>query len=465
MQQVVKKGDMQITYRLLKTAKIAYWLVRDAFKVLWVTLMLTWVRAWKVPGRSNRRIRQGESLRICIISEYYYPLLGGITEHVYNFARRMLQLGHEVTLITSNAGDDHGRGDLEGLRIFRVGRSKEIYSNGSIARMTFSWRIYREVEKIFAENDFDIVHVHSPITPTLPLLCQRYIRCRAIGTYHTDFDGSAALKFWQKGAQHLLDNYDGIAAVSPVSITSMRRYLDPKGKVRLIPNGVDTGWFHRRDEKLEGLDDGRPNILYIGRFDPRNGFSKMVEAFAMVKDEIEDARLVVVGYGPLQDYYMSKIPEELKKDIVFLGKTDLARPMIYSSSDVICVPAQKAACSVAILEALASATPIVASGIDGFKWIIEHEKEALLVHDMQPRSYADALIRVLRDGELRERLTRNGLRKAYTLDWKVVTEEVLQLYYDVLQAEPVEAEETIEPEERPVEVVPLYPAACMHPTA
>jgi len=465
MQQVVKKGDMQLTYRLIKMAKITYWLVRDAFKVLWVSLMLTWVRVWKLPKRTHRRVRQGESLRVCIISEYYYPLLGGITEHVYNFAKRMLQLGHEVTIVTSNAGDDLGRGNLEGLRIFRVGRSKEIYSNGSIARMTFSWRIYREVEKIFAENEFDIVHIHSPITPTLPLLSQKYIRCPAIGTYHTDFDSSAALRFWRKPAQKNLDNLDGIAAVSPVSITSMQRYLDTRGRIRLIPNGVDTGWFHRRDEKLEGLDDGRPNILYIGRFDPRNGFSKMVEAFALVKEEIKDARLVVVGYGPLQDYYLSKIPEELKKDILFVGKTDLARPMIYSSSDVICVPAQKAACSVAILEAMASATPIVASGIDGFKWIIEHEKEALLVPDMQPRSYADALIRVLRDGELRERLKKNGLRKAYSLDWKVITEEVLQLYYDVLEAEPAEAEETIEPEERPVEVIQLYPAAYLHPTA
>jgi phosphatidylinositol alpha-mannosyltransferase len=263
----------------------------------------------------------------------------------------------------------------------------------------------------------------------------------------------------------MLDHYDGIAAVSPVSIKAMRRYLDPKDRIRLIPNGVDTDWFSRRDRKIKGLDDGRPNILYIGRFDPRNGFSKMVEAFVHVKKEIKDARLVVVGYGPLQDYYMSKIPEELREDIVFIGKTDLARPMIYSSCNVICVPAQKAACSVAILEALASETPIVASGIDGFKWIIEHEKEALLVPDRQPRSYADALIRILRDGELRERLTSNGLEKAYTLDWKVVTEEVLQLYYDVLEAEPAEAEETIEPEERPVEVVPLYPAAYVHPTA
>ena len=422
-------------FKLLKMAKVTYWSVRDVFKVVWITLLMVWIRIWKTPARTHGTVIRGDRLRVCIVSEYYYPSLGGITEHVYNFAKRLLMRGHQVTLVTSNAGDPKGRGELEGMRIFRVGRSKEIYSNGSIARLTFGWRLHREIEKIFRENDFDIVHIHSPITPSLPFIVQKYIRCPAVGTYHTDFEKSAALSFWRGLAQWQLDKIDGIAAVSPISILSMGRYLDGRGKVRLIPNGVDTEWFHPRPVRLAHLDDGRPNILYIGRFDPRNGFSTMIKAFAIVKKTITDARLVVIGYGPLQRYYLSKIPRELEKDIVFVGKTDLERPQYYASADVICVPARKAACSVAILEALASKTPIVASGIDGFKWIIQHEKDALLVPDLEPASYAEAIIRILRDQELRDRIAANGFEKAKTMDWKVITEDVLSMYYDLLDAE------------------------------
>lgn len=454
----MRRFSSMMTYVISKLSKIIYWSVRDAFKVLWVTLTFIYVRAWRMPERTHRKVRLGDRLRVCIISEYYYPTLGGITENVYNFAKRLLMKGHEVTLITSNAGDHQGRGEIEGLRIIRIGRSKEIYSNGSIARMTFRWLIHKKIEEIFAENEFDVVHIHSPITPMLPLLAQKYIRCPVVGTYHTDFEKSAALAFCRPGAQIMLDHMDAIAAVSPVSIKSMGKYLDDRGKARLIPNGVDTEWFYRRKKRLKNLDDGRPNILYIGRFDPRNGFSKMVKAFEIVKKNITNARLVVVGYGPLQSYYMSKIPKYLEKDILLVGKTDLTRPQYYSSSDVICVPAQKAACSVAILEAMATETPIVASGIDGFSWIIEHGKEALLVPDLEPESYAKAIIRVLEDDELREKIKRNGLKKAKTLDWKVITDQVISLYYDILEAEPVEKtldEKPVVKEIRP-EIIALH---------
>ncbi|MFH1434222.1 MAG: glycosyltransferase family 4 protein [Pseudomonadota bacterium] len=393
-----------------------------------------------MPKRTHRKIRAGDRLKICIISEYYYPTLGGITEHVYNFARNMIRMGHQVTLLTSNAGDSKGRGDLQGLNIVRVGRSTEIYSNGSIARMTIGWRLHREVEEFFKQNSFDIVHIHSPLTPTLPLLCMKYITSPVVGTFHTDFRKSAALSFWRKKAQVIIDNTDGLVAVSPISIRSICRYMEGEARFKLIPNGVDTEWFYPRKERLPKLDDGRPNILYIGRFDPRNGFSTMIDAFEIVKKSVKDARMVVIGYGPLQSYYLSRIPAELREDIIFVGKSDIERPHYYASSDVICVPAKQAACSVAILEALATATPIVASDIDGFKWITKHEKEAMLVPVLDPNAYAQAMIKVLENRELKSRLQEKGLQKAMGLDWKLISADVLDLYYELLDSrEAIEA--------------------------
>jgi phosphatidylinositol alpha-mannosyltransferase len=443
MQQLVKIYNSMFMFKLIKTINVAYWSVRDVFKVVWITLLLAWIRAWKTPVKTHRKIKKGDRLKVCIVSEYYYPTLGGITEHVHNIAKHFLRKGHEVTLVTSNAGDPKGRGDLGGLRIFRVGRSKEIYSNGSIARIAFGWRLHKELDKIFRENEFDVVHIHSPITPSLPLLVPKYIRCPSVATYHTDFDKSAALAFWRKLAQGQLDTIDAIAAVSPVAIRAMGRYLDPRGKERVIPNGVDTEWFYPRQERLPHLDDGRPNILYIGRFDPRNGFTTVVKAFSIVKKTIKNARLVVIGYGPLQRYYLSKIPAELEKDIIYVGKTDLERPQYFSSCDVMCVPTRKATCSLIILEALATKTPIVASGIEGFKKIVQHEKEILFVPDFEPESYAQGILRILQDRELRERIRENGRLKARSMDWRIIAEKTLDMYYDALEAETEQFREEI----------------------
>ncbi len=464
MRQAVNKSDTGFFMTTLKLAKILYWRIRDAFKVLWVTLLLAGVRVWKTPRRTNRKIQPGEKLKICIISEYYYPTLGGITEHVYNLAKNLLRKGHQVTLITSNAGDPGGRGELEGLKICRVGKSMEIYSNGSIAKMTFGWRIHKEVKKIFDENYFDIVHIQSAMVPTLPLLCQKYAASTVIGTFHTDFDKNFALGFWSKAAQHNLDQFDKLIAVSPNAITSVQRYLDGKGKFRVISNGVDTEWYYPRKNTIEALDDGRPNILYIGRFDPRNGFSTVVKAFDILKKDIPAARLVVIAYGPLQGYYLSKIPPYLMKDIVFVGKKDLTRPQYYSSCHVMCIPAKKATCSIITLETLASGVPVVASSIDGLKKILDHEEDALLVEGFKPQSFADAIKRILTDKTLADKLSKNALIKAQAYDWKPVSDKIVGLYYEALKAKPAEtsAEEALEEEQqgddiliRPYKEIPL----------
>jgi len=435
MQQGVKLKLNVLFFKLSKILKISYWRIRDVFKVIWITLLLAFIRGWKTPARTHRKIRRGEKLRICVVSEYYFPVLGGITEHVYNTIKNFIQQGHEVTLLTSNAGDPGARGKIEGLRIVRVGKSREIYSNGSIARMTFSWTLHKEVEKFFAQNEFDVVHIHSPLTPSLPLLVQKYIRCPVVGTYHTDFDKSAALKFWQKLAQHQIDRIDAIIAVSPVALKAMQRYVNTDGKERIIPNGVDTKWFYKRSQKLPQLDDGRPNILYTGRFDPRNGFTTVVKAFAIVKNVIKNARLVVIGYGPLQKSYMSSIPPDIQKDILFVGKTDLERPQYLSSCDVMCIPTKKATCSLILLEAFATKIPVVASPIPAFKHIVKHKEEIYFTKDFSPFSYAEGILEILTNKDLREKISESALQKALSMDWKIIAEKILETYYDVLHAE------------------------------
>src|SRR6266852_9671103 len=99
-------------------------------------------------------------LRIALVTEYYYPHLGGVCEHVHFFAREARKLGHEVDIITSRI-----EGTANEPHVIRLGRSVPWYINGSQSRITIGRTLRRDVRHVLRDGRYDIVHVHSPLTP------------------------------------------------------------------------------------------------------------------------------------------------------------------------------------------------------------------------------------------------------------------------------------------------------------
>src|SRR5579872_3286852 len=104
-------------------------------------------------------------LRIALVTEYYYPHLGGVCEHVHFFARELRRRGHHVDVITS-----HIPGAEEQPHVIRIGRSVPVYANGSQARITVGLNVFREMRRVLRRGRYDIVHVHSPVNPVLPMV-------------------------------------------------------------------------------------------------------------------------------------------------------------------------------------------------------------------------------------------------------------------------------------------------------
>src|ERR1041384_6792312 len=102
----------------------------------------------------------GRPLRIGVVTEYYYPHLGGICEHVHFFAREARRHGHTVDIITSKLpGTESQPG------VIRLGRSVPVFFNGSQARITIGRTLGRDLRQVFRDGAYDIIHVHSPLTP------------------------------------------------------------------------------------------------------------------------------------------------------------------------------------------------------------------------------------------------------------------------------------------------------------
>ena len=381
-------------------------------------------------------------MKIGIATEYYYPLLGGISEHVHNTASMLRQRGHIVKIITSAldggwAGEkippsEERKSGRSANDILRIGRSTAVLSNGSIARVTIGWRLIREMKKLLEREQFDLLHLHSPLVPTVPMIALREARCPTVGTFHTYFDKSLwsawySLLTWK--VQKFADKLDGQIAVSQSCIDALTPFF--KINARIIPNGVNTSEFSPVVPKLARFDDGRKNLLFLGRLDPRNGFSLMIRAFQLVKEQFPDVRLIMVGDGPLRRYYKRIVPADIQKSIHLVGPVLEERNRYYASCDVFCSPVEQASFGVTLLEAMAAGKPVVATENCGYRELLGRE-EGFLVPPRDPRAFSEAILKLLKNPVLGKEMGANGRQKALGFSWDKVTDLIAGFYEEIL---------------------------------
>jgi len=367
-------------------------------------------------------------VRIGIVTEYYEPSVGGIQEHVRHFAREAHRLGHHVTVVTSAMPDVAGGArpapEADGPEVIRVGRSFPVYNNGGVGRVTGGARLSGAVRDLLRASRFDVVHVHAPLTPVLPLLAIHHASEPVVGTFHTHFHPGLAFRLAGVVLQKYLDRLDAAIAVSRACLAPLEGRL--RAEFRIVPNGVDAERFGR-GRRLRRLDDGRLNVLWVGRVEPRNGLDRMLAAFTLARRSI-DARLVVLGDGPLLPRYRARVPAELADDVLFAGRVVDERPDWYASAHVYCAPTRIASFGVTLLEAMAAGVPVLASDIDGFREVVHDGIEGELLPPDDAAAWARALVRLAREPARAAAFGAAGRRTAQRYAWPAVAREVLGVY-------------------------------------
>jgi phosphatidyl-myo-inositol alpha-mannosyltransferase len=363
------------------------------------------------------------SLRIALVTEYYYPHLGGVCEHVHFFAREARRRGHHVDIITSNIP-----GAEPQPHVIRLGRSQPVYANGSQARITIGLGLRRQMRNVLRRGRYDIVHVHSPLTPILPLLAIEESDAPVVGTFHTYFDRSKGYRLLNDFFQRRLDMLEAAICVSHSTTVALERYFSAPWQI--IPNGIDTDVFHPSVGAPPVLRRDVPSILFLGRFDPRNGLSTLIDAFRLVKGKRREAQLVVVGDGPLREHYYKQARGD--EDITFVGAVLAERPSYYAHSSIYACPTTKASFGITLLESMACETPIVCSDILGFRDVVVNGREALMTPCGDRDALADALVRLLDDEGARIQLGMAGRQESLQYSWPRVTTQVLDVYHAVL---------------------------------
>jgi phosphatidylinositol alpha-mannosyltransferase len=372
-------------------------------------------------------------MKICIVTEYYYPLLGGISEHVHNMGLQLLRLGHQVWIITSNQtrGSGDVRSDSGPFPIVRIGRGCRVPGNGSMASMTLGFKnLWTQMRAVMLTERFDIVHVHSPLVPTLPPIGILAAPCPSVATFHSYFGQHWAYSVLRQPLQrHFLDRLDGQIAVSESCLRALKPYF--RTVARIIPNGIDLDAFSPAAPRISKYDDGKLNLLFLSRLEPRTGLDLMLKAFEIIRRQHVPVRLIVAGDGPKRAEYEALVPRAYAEDVDFVGPVLAERASYYRTADVYCAPISTASFGMTLLEAMASATPIVATDNEGYRDLLGPE-EAVLVNNRDPQAFADAILPLLVDQGLRARMGQAGLAKSASYAWPQVAGQVIGFYEEIL---------------------------------
>ncbi len=372
-------------------------------------------------------------MKIALVTPYDYPFPGGVNEHIAALDRVFRQWGHEVWVLAASSRDED---ELDHNVLKVAGGVFPLPSSGSVARISLSPRAYRRVKTILRDKGFDIVHLHEPMMPVLPLVVLRHSHAVNVGTFHAYREnGHPGYEVGRHLLQPFFDRLDGRIAVSEVARDAVWRYFP--GDYTIIPNGIDYERFSPEVEPLPIYNDGHPTILFMGRMEKRKGFEYLLEAFGQVRQQVPDAHLLVAGAYSKED----KLPFVLqaRRDgihgIHFLGYVpEHEKPRFFHSCDVFCAPSLGfESFGIVLLEAMAAGRAIVASDIPGYRSVLTSGREGLLVEPGEPQALAQALVTLLRDPSLRARMGAWGQETARGMSWEKVGRRVLDFYNQLLE--------------------------------
>jgi phosphatidylinositol alpha-mannosyltransferase len=373
-------------------------------------------------------------MKIALVSPYDFAVPGGVNNHISHLADHYVRLGHDVRIIApASRNEGLARDNLIVIGERPIG----LPAGGSVARITLSLTLGPKVERVLASEGFEVVHLHEPFVPLLPFQFLRRSKVTTVATFHAAKDeGRRWYDYFRPAISIWWDKIRGKIAVSPAALRLINRYFPDDYEI--IPNGVNYDRFAAPIPPFTQYKDGKLNILFLGRLEKRKGLPYLLQAYAQVKARMPDTRLLIVGPdGGMRQACEGFVRRERLKDVVFTGyvsEEDL--PRYYKTADVFCAPnTGNESFGIILLEAMAAATPVIASDIEGFAYVVGHQAEGLLVPRRDSGALADSLLQLLSDPDRRQEMSRRGQVKAQSFDWSRISQQVLSFYQRVAEEE------------------------------
>lgn len=365
-------------------------------------------------------------MRVIHVYKDYWPVLGGIENHVRLLAEHQARRGHQVTVVVTALTGPTTRSVEGGVTVIRARRL------ATIASTPLSVHLVHELGRLRG----DITHLHFPYPMGELADLLRRPSPRRVVTYHSDIVRQRFLgRLYRPLQERVLDGVDRILPTSEAYVSSSPFLARRRHKCSVVPLGIELDPYLAVDpEMVERVraEHPAPRILFVGKLRYYKGLGTLIEAMSSV-----EGTLLVVGSGPMETTWRDQAEASPAAGrIRFLGQLeDRWLPPLLTAADVLVLPSchRSEAFGLVQVEAMAAGTPVISTELGtGTSFVNADHETGLVVPPSDPRALAEALRTLLADPRRRQEMGAQARRRAQSLfSAERMVDRVLEVYAEL----------------------------------
>lgn len=383
------------------------------------------------------------SMRILKISDVYFPRVNGVSTSIRTFARELLRQGHEVTLLAPEYKSQHADTEFDIVRIpsrYLPIDPEDRFMKPTAIKKQIAW---------LKQQQFDVLHIHTPFVAHYQgIKLAHKLDLPIVETYHTYFEeyGDKYLPWVSRKvlrfiARHLSRNHfnrvDRMIVPTRPMLDVLRDY-GIQSPVEIIPTGIPQDAFVNGDaaafRQRFGIEADRPVMLYVGRVAHEKNIDFLLNVTHQVRRQVPDILFVVVGDGPAMKMLQKQVTkQDLSHNVRFVGylshEHDL--PDCYAAADIFVFASSTETQGLVLLEAMQAGTPVVSTAVVGTAEIMRDKRGGLVAQE-DVDSFSQAVVRILRDTQLRQKCSLEGVQKAAEWSVAATTQRLADVYADMV---------------------------------
>jgi phosphatidylinositol alpha-mannosyltransferase len=369
-------------------------------------------------------------MRIGMVCPYSFDVPGGVQFHVRDLAEHFAAQGHHVSVLAP-ADDDTPLPPY----VVSSGRAVPVRYNGSVARLTFGPVTSARVNRWVDDGEFDVIHLHEPVTPSVSILALWAASAPVVATFHTSNLRSRAMQAAYPLLRPSLEKILGRIAVSEDARRTVTSHLG--GDAVVIPNGVNTDVFARASRRPDWVGTPEaPTIGFLGRIDePRKGLPVLGAAMPAILAAQPRTRLLVAGPGDV-DAARERLDPVTRAATTFLGSvSDAEKASMLASVTAYAAPHTGGeSFGIVLVEAMAAGAPIVASDLPAFVRVLGDRPAGVTFRNEDTTDLARVMLSVIGSDADQARLRTAGRIRAVDFDWSTVARDIMAVYEMVIHA-------------------------------
>lgn len=364
-------------------------------------------------------------MKILQVCPYNFSRPGGVKTHILGLTDALRSNGHDVKIVVPNQSTSL-TGDSG---IYSFGRNVSLPSGGTKIDLNICvGKEWRKLKKFIKEENFDVVHYHTIWNPLLPFQVRIIFRGHQVATFHDTPSKTTVGRFLGSWVMPILARIifywlDQIISVSETQKKCISRFS--KRNIHIISNGISP---LKQGKKIQEYLDGKFNVLFLGRLEPRKGIMDAIRAFEKFVDQVPKSRLIVAGEGregdEAQRYctlhklgqvkFIGLVTEEMKQNLLLTSNLFVASALYGESFGIV------------LLEAMQAGVPLVGYANDGYKELLTKEQLEYFAEPGNISGLSSAMVKIHSTNT--NDLLRIGKSHASDFEWAGLVSIVEELY-------------------------------------